>query len=56
MRASSVLLARINLLRIAILRALGDEESRPGAWGPDVTCVRILREALAEDDRQAEVP
>lgn len=31
----------------AIQKVLADEESRPGAWGPDVTCVFILKKALA---------
>lgn len=26
-------------------KVLEDEESRPGAWGPDVTCVRYIKTA-----------
>lgn len=33
-------------LELAIQQVLDDEESRPGAWGPDVTCVGILQQAL----------
>lgn len=40
-------------LRDAIQRVLDDEESRPGGWGPDVTCVSILREALNPQSSQS---
>lgn len=30
-----------------IQKVLDDEESRPGAWGPDVTCLGHLNEAKA---------
>lgn len=30
-----------------VRKVLEDEESRPGGWGPDVTCVAYLKEALA---------
>ncbi len=32
-------------LRAAIRQVLADAESRPGGWGPDVTCVAILQAA-----------
>ena len=32
----------------AITQVLEDDESRPGGWGPDVTCVGILRDVLAK--------
>jgi hypothetical protein len=38
--------ARLAAVEQAIRRVLDDAESRPGAWGPDVTCVAILRAAL----------
>ena len=36
-------------LRESIRQVLEDEESRPGGWGPDVTCAEILRAALGEE-------
>lgn len=44
------LISRVTALRLAIRQVLDDEESRPGAWGPDVTCVAVLRKALEDDD------
>lgn len=38
--------ARVLELEAAIRRVLEDEESRPGGWGPDVTMVAVLRDAL----------
>ena len=42
------LTARIRELEAAIRRVLSDAESQEGGWGPDVTMVAVLQEALRE--------
>ena len=37
---------KLAALRAAVQRVLDDEESGEGGWGPDVTCVSVLREAM----------
>ena len=38
---------KLALLREAVQRVLDDAESQhPGGWGPDVTMVAVLREAM----------
>jgi hypothetical protein len=37
---------KLALLRDAVQRVLDDEESGEGGWGPDVTMVSVLREAM----------
>lgn len=39
--------AKLAILREAVQRVLDDGESQhPGGWGPDVTMVEVLREAM----------
>lgn len=39
--------AKLATLRTAVQTVLDDEESQhPGGWGPDVTMVGVLREAM----------
>ena len=42
----NITLDRLKNLQEAVEKVLADEESTLGGWGPDVTCVGILREAL----------
>jgi hypothetical protein len=37
---------KLAILREAVQEVLDDEESRPGGWGPDVTMVAVLQEAM----------
>ena len=37
---------KLALLRNAVQRVLDDEESGEGGWGPDITMVTVLREAM----------
>jgi hypothetical protein len=37
---------KLAILRDAVQRVLDDEESGEGGWGPDVTMVTVLREAM----------
>ena len=37
---------KLALLREAVQRVLDDEESGDGGWGPDITMVTVLREAM----------
>lgn len=39
-------LLKAQQLMAAVEQVLDDSESRPGGWGPDVTCVGILQDAL----------
>ena len=39
-------IAKLMILRAAVQRVLDDEESGEGGWGPDVTMVTVLREAM----------
>jgi hypothetical protein len=39
-------ISRIKQLEDGIQEVLNDEESQPGAWGPDVTCVGKLRKLI----------
>lgn len=39
---------RIARLEGAIEQVLADEESQDGGWGPDVTMVAVLKEALRD--------
>lgn len=41
-------LARASQMEAAIKTVLADEESGAGGWGPDVTMVALLREAVGE--------
>jgi len=39
--------AKLAALRAAVQQVLDDEESQhPGGWGPDITMVGVLREAM----------
>lgn len=44
--AQSGAAAKLAALRAAVQAVLDDEESRPGGWGPDITMVGVLREAM----------
>ena len=45
--AHAALAADLATLRTAVQRVLDDEESQhPGGWGPDVTMVAVLKEAM----------
>jgi hypothetical protein len=37
---------KLAALRTAVQRVLDDEESGEGGWGPDITMVAVLREAM----------
>lgn len=37
---------KLALLREAVQTVLDDEESAEGGWGPDVTMVAVLRQAM----------
>ena len=37
---------KLTALRAAVQRVLDDEESGEGGWGPDVTMVAVLRDAI----------
>lgn len=47
------LISRVTALRLAIRDVIEDEESQPGGWGPDVTCLARLKSALDDDDTAA---
>lgn len=44
--ARAVAERKLALLRAAVRLVLDDEESAEGGWGPDVTMVTVLREAM----------
>jgi hypothetical protein len=43
-----------NCMRSAIERVLNDSESKPGGWGPDITMLEVLRNALKSSSPNAE--
>jgi len=39
-------MSKIEKIRDLLKKVVDDEESRPGAWGPDVTTLKYIQEAL----------
>ncbi len=42
--------ARLATLRTAVQQVLDDEESGDGGWGPDVTMVTVLQDAMRDTE------